>query len=102
MLGAAITCLLLASVWGGTTYPWGSPEVVGAAIAGIAGVGLSSAIERRASEPILPLTLFRNRVFAVSTGANAVFGAVLFSVSIYIPVYLQGVLGDSATISGSC
>ncbi|UGS34359.1 Multidrug resistance protein 3 [Capillimicrobium parvum] len=100
VLGVAITCILLASVWGGTTYPWGSPEVVGAAIAGIAGVGLFLAIEHRASEPILPLSLFRNRVFAVSTGANAVFGAVLFSVSIYVPVYLQGVLGDSATISG--
>jgi EmrB/QacA subfamily drug resistance transporter len=100
VLGAAITCILLASVWGGTTYPWGSPEVVGAAVAGVLGLALFVLIEHRAAEPILPLDLFRNRIFAVSTGANAVFGAVLFAVSIYVPVYLQGVLGDSATVSG--
>ena len=41
-------------------------------------------IEQRAAEPILPLGLFRNRVFAVSTGANAVFGAVLCTVRVDI------------------
>jgi len=100
VLGAAITCLLLASVWGGTSYAWDSAQVIGMALAGVAGLLVFVAIERRAAEPILPLDLFRNRVFAVSTGANLVFGAVLFSVSIYIPVYLQGALGDSATVSG--
>ncbi|MEZ5123565.1 MAG: MDR family MFS transporter [Solirubrobacterales bacterium] len=100
VLGAAITCILLAAVWGGTTYPWGSPEVIGAAVAGVLGLALFVVVESRAAEPILPLGLFRNRVFSVSAGANAVIGAVLFAVSIYVPVYLQGVLGDSATVSG--
>jgi EmrB/QacA subfamily drug resistance transporter len=100
VLGAAITSLLLAAVWGGTTYPWGSPEVVGASLAGLLGLVAFVAIERRAPEPILPLGLFRNRVFSVSIAAHLAIGAVVFAVSIYVPVYLQGVLGDSATVSG--
>src|SRR5690606_5209652 len=68
--------------------------------AGVVGLVVFVVIEHHAAEPILPLGLFRNRVFSVSIGANAVFGAVLFAVSIYVPVYLQGVRGDSATVSG--
>jgi EmrB/QacA subfamily drug resistance transporter len=100
VLGAAITCLLLAAVWGGTTYPWGSPEVLGTALAGLVGALAFVVIERRAVEPILPLGLFRSRVFSVAVAAHVVIGAVVFAVSIYVPVYLQGVLGDSATASG--
>jgi MFS family permease len=100
VLGVAITCLLLAAVWGGTTYPWGSAEVLGTALAGVLGLLVFVAIERRAPEPILPLGLFRNRVFSVSIAAHVVIGAIVFAVSIYVPVYLQGVLGDSATVSG--
>jgi EmrB/QacA subfamily drug resistance transporter len=100
VLGVCVTCLLLACVWGGTTYPWGSVPVIGTAAAGLAGVALFILVERRAVEPILPLALFRDRVFSVSVSANLVIGAVVFAVSIYMPVYLQGVLGDSATGSG--
>ena len=57
-------------------------------------------VERRAPEPLLPLTLFRGRTFAVSTSAALAIGAVLFGVTIYVPVYMQGVLGASATSSG--
>ena len=50
-------------------------------------------VERRAPEPLLPLTLFRGRTFAVSTSAALAIGAVLFGITIYVPVYMQGVLG---------
>jgi EmrB/QacA subfamily drug resistance transporter len=100
VLGLSITAILLASVWGGTTYPWGSVQVLGCAIGGLLGVALFVWIERRAAEPVLPLDLFRNRVFTVSVGALFVIGAIVFAISIYMPVYLQGVLGDSATASG--
>jgi EmrB/QacA subfamily drug resistance transporter len=100
LLGLAISCLLLACVWGGTTYPWGSPEVLGTAAGGVMGLLVFVVVERRAVEPILPLSLFRDRVFSVSVTANLLLGAIVFAVSIYLPVYLQGVLGDSATGSG--
>jgi EmrB/QacA subfamily drug resistance transporter len=100
VLSAAITGLLLACVWGGTTYPWGSPEVVGAAGAGALLLAAFVVLERRVSEPLLPLELFRQRTFAISSGATLVIGAVLFGVTIYAPVYVQGVIGGSATNAG--
>ena len=100
VLSVAITGLLLACTWGGTTYPWGSPEVLGTALAGVALSAVFVAIERRVEEPLLPLALFRNRVFSVSTGGGFVIGAIIFAVSIYVPVFSQGVQEISATSSG--
>ena len=100
VLSVSVTCLLLASVWGGTTYAWGSAQVLGTAAAGVAGVAVFLVVEARAAEPLLPLKLFSQRIFAVSNAASFIVGAVLFGVTIYIPVYVQGVLGDSATGSG--
>jgi EmrB/QacA subfamily drug resistance transporter len=100
VLSVAVTCLLLASVWGGTTYAWDSAQVIGTAVAGLVGGVAFLAVERRAPEPLLPLTLFSQRIFAVSNGASMIVGAILFGVTIYIPVYVQGVLGETATGSG--
>src|SRR6185312_16276408 len=69
LLGLSITAILLASVWGGTTYPWDSAQVLGCAIGGVLGIAAFIVIERRAPEPVLPLDLFRNRVFTVSVSA---------------------------------
>jgi len=57
------------------------------------------AVEVRGPEPILPLALFRNSIFSVSNAAALVIGAVLFAALIYIPLFIQGVIG-SATNSG--
>jgi EmrB/QacA subfamily drug resistance transporter len=100
LLSVAIVGLLLACVWGGTTYPWGSAQVVGAAVLGLVLLVAFVAYERRVPEPLLPLELFRNRTFAVSSAATFVIGAVLFGVTIYAPVYVQGVIGGSATNAG--
>jgi MFS family permease len=96
VLGISVTCVLLACVWGGTTCPWDSLEVLATAAGGVLGLLVFVLVQRRAVEPILPLALFRNRVFTVSVSANLVLGAIVFAISIY----LQGVLGDSATGSG--
>jgi EmrB/QacA subfamily drug resistance transporter len=101
LLSGSITALLLASVWGGQTYPWGSWEVVGTAVAGVVLLLAFAVVERRVKEPLLPLELFRNRTVAVSAGAGIVIGAILFGVTIYAPVYMQDVLGSSATNSGA-
>jgi EmrB/QacA subfamily drug resistance transporter len=100
LLSIGVTAALLACAWGGTTYSWGSPEVLGAAaIAAVALAGFGWA-ETRASEPLLPLRLFRARTVSVSTTASLLIGAVLFGVTIYVPVYTQEVLHASATSSG--
>jgi EmrB/QacA subfamily drug resistance transporter len=99
-LSFGVTGILLACAWGGTSYPWGSPEVVVSAIVGVLGVLAFGWIERRAAEPLLPLGLFRIRTFAVSSLAGLGVGAVLFGITIYVPVYMQGVLHVSATSSG--
>jgi hypothetical protein len=100
VLSVAVTCLLLACTWGGTTYPWDAPQVLGTAVGGAALIVLFLWIERRVEEPLLPLDLFRMRIFAVSTVGGLVVGAVLFAVSIYVPVFSQGVQRVSATSSG--
>jgi EmrB/QacA subfamily drug resistance transporter len=99
-LSVGVTGVLLACAWGGTTYPWGSAEVIVAAVAGVAGVAAFGWLERRVVEPLLPLGLFRMRTFAVSSIAALGIGAVLFGITIYVPVYMQGVLNVSATSSG--
>ena len=100
VLSLAITGLLLACVWGGTSYPWGSWQVLVTAGGGLVLLAVFLALEQRAPEPLLPLELFRRRTFAISSAATFVIGAVLFGVTIYAPVYIQGVLGASATNAG--
>jgi EmrB/QacA subfamily drug resistance transporter len=99
-LTGAITCLLLVAAWGGTTYAWGSPQIVGVATGVVVLVALFWLSERRATEPVLPLALFRIHTVAVANTAMLVLGATLFAVIIYVPLYAQGVLGYSATRSG--
>jgi EmrB/QacA subfamily drug resistance transporter len=99
-LSIAVTGVLLVTTWGGGTYAWDSPEVlVTAALAAIA-LAAFVRIERRAGEPLLALSLFRQPVFAVTSCASLIVGALLFAVTIYVPVFVQGVLGESATDSG--
>jgi EmrB/QacA subfamily drug resistance transporter len=100
LLSVGVTGALLACAWGGTTYPWDSPEVIGAAVIAVVSLLAFGLAERRAPEPLLPLQLFRMRTFSVSTAASLLIGAVLFGVTIYVPVYAQGVLHSSATSSG--
>ena len=95
-----MTAVLLASAWGGTSYAWDSPEVIAAAVIGVAGLAAFAFIERRVPEPLLPLGLFKGRTFSVSTAAALLIGGVLFGITIYVPVYVQRVLGASATSSG--
>jgi len=101
LLSAGLSAGLLATVWGGAQYPWGSPEIVGLFVA--SAVLLVSFVfwERRVPEPIMPLDLFRNRTFAASQVALFFIGAAMFGTIIYIPLFVQGVLGESATSSGA-
>ena len=100
LLTGSAVCLLVAAVWGGQNYPWGSGQIVGLLLAGVLLGGMFVFIEMRAREPMLPLRLFDNSIFSVASVAAVLIGAVLFGALIYIPLFVQGVIGGSATNSG--
>jgi len=104
-LGAALlagfaVCVVLATSWGGTTYPWGSGVII-ALFAGSA-VLLSCwwLSARRAAEPVLPLPLFANPVFTIAAAIGLAAGFAMFGALSYLPLFLQVVHGVSPTISG--
>lgn len=101
LLCGGVSALLLASVWGGTTLPWRSIEIRGFIVAGIALLGLFVLAERRAAEPVLPFSLFRNRTVSVASAAIFLTGACMMGTVVFIPLFLQGVVGLNATESGA-
>ena len=100
LLVAGVSCLLLALVWGGTEYPWGSHVIVGLALGGAVLTLAFVAWESRVTEPMLPLRLFGNRIFSVSAGLGFLTGCGMFGGIIFLPLFLQIVTGASATNSG--
>lgn len=100
-LAAALVSILLATSWGGTTYAWGSPQVLGLFALGAVLLAGFILIELRAEEPVLPLRLFRNSILTFSNIASLMIAMSMFGAIFYIPVYAQGVLGVSATVSGA-
>jgi EmrB/QacA subfamily drug resistance transporter len=70
LLAGFATSVVLATSWGGTTYPWGSPEIIGLFAAAVVFIVAWWFAERRAAEPVLPLRLFRNPVFRVSAAIS--------------------------------
>ncbi|MFP5347757.1 MAG: MDR family MFS transporter [Actinomycetes bacterium] len=100
-LSLALVALLLATSWGGTTYPWGSGQIIGLFALGAVLLVAFVLVEMRAAEPVIPLRLFRNSVFTFSNIAGLTVAMAMFGAIYYIPVYAQGVLGVSATNSGA-
>jgi EmrB/QacA subfamily drug resistance transporter len=98
----ATILLLLGLSWGGYhTYAWNSPQVLGTLIGSGVLFILFFVAERIAVEPILPLDLFRNQVFAVGAILSLLIGMALFAVVIYLPLFIQAVQGHTATSSGA-
>jgi EmrB/QacA subfamily drug resistance transporter len=100
LLAAASICVLLATVWGGSTYAWGSGQIIGLLSSGGVLAVIFALWERRAKEPILPLRLFKNDVFTFSVLLSFLSGIAMFASILYIPVYQQIVRGYSPTKSG--
>ena len=96
----AFVPLLLALSWGGHTYPWASAPVIGMLAVTVASLGLFAYVETRVAEPILPLDLFRNRMFTLGNGASFIISMAFFGAITFLPLYLQLGLGVSATQSG--
>jgi EmrB/QacA subfamily drug resistance transporter len=100
LLGVSVVSLLLVTVWGGTTYAWGSAQILGLIFSTLLAAGLFILCESKSAEPILPLKLFRNDIFTVSVLLSFVAGIVMFGAILYLPQYQQIVRGYSATKSG--
>jgi EmrB/QacA subfamily drug resistance transporter len=100
LLGAGLTAIVLLTTWGGTTYAWSSPQIIGLGVGAVVAIALFVAVERRAAEPILPPRLFRNEVFVVTSAVGLVVGFALFGALTYLPLFQQVVRGLSPTASG--
>ena len=100
LLGAGLTAILLITTWGGREYAWGSPEIVGLAVAAVVLLAGFFAQERRAPEPVLPLRLFREPVFDVVSATLFLTTCAFFAAIVFLPLFLQRVTGASAVESG--
>jgi EmrB/QacA subfamily drug resistance transporter len=102
LLLVGFSALLLVTTLGGSPdgFAWQSPQIIGLAVAGIGFVALFLVRENYAPEPIVPLRLFRKRVFSVANATGFIVGVTMFGAIIYLPVYLQVVRGVSPTTSG--
>ena len=100
LLAAAATSFVLLTTLGGSTFGWASAPIIIMGVAGVVLLVLFVFAERRAAEPVLPLRLFRYRVFSVSSAVGFVVGFSMFGAITYLPQYEQVVKGVSPTISG--
>src|SRR5262249_49006049 len=100
LLSIALGAIILFTSLGGTSVPWGSPFTLALVAISIAAALAFVLVELRMGEPILPLTLFGNRNFAVASAVGFIVGLSLFGAVTFLPIYLQGVKGESASASG--
>jgi MFS family permease len=100
-LAAGTVVLLLALSWAGSTYAWFSFQILGTLLLALVSYVLFLRVESRAAEPIMCASYFRNGIFAVSVIATFLLSAGMFSNLQYTPLFVQGVIGASATSSGA-
>ncbi|HEU5327975.1 MAG: MDR family MFS transporter [Thermomicrobiales bacterium] len=99
---ACLVPLLLALTWAGEAqYGWTAPRVIGGLLFAAGMLGAFLFIETRALEPVLPLSLFKNSIISVSSISLFMTGMGMFGAILFIPLFMQGVIGISATQSGS-
>jgi EmrB/QacA subfamily drug resistance transporter len=101
LLTAGTTLGLLAAVWGGVEFPWGSLPIAALFASSVLALVAFVLWERRSAEPILPPALFANRTFAVSQVALFAIGGAMFGTIMFVPLFVQSVQGESATSSGA-
>lgn len=100
-LVAAVLAVMFALELGGKEFAWGSWQIVSLFAAFVVMLLLFLYAETKVSDPIVPLGLFRNRLFSSSMGISFVYGALMLAGASYIPLFIQGVFGGSATSAGS-
>ncbi|MEV0248838.1 MDR family MFS transporter [Nocardia sp. NPDC050712] len=100
LMSSATTLLILLTDWGGKRHAWDSPLILSMIAALVLVVAAFVFVESRAAEPMLPLWLFRNRTFVLTSAIGLVVGLVMFAALAFIPTYLQMATGASASVSG--
>lgn len=100
LVASAVTGILLITVWGGNTYPWTSDTIIGLGAASVLLIAAFIYVELNSPEPVLPMRLFRNQIFSVSSILGFVSGFLMFGAIIFLPEYQQVVRGASAIKSG--
>jgi len=99
-LTGGIVALLFALLQGGTNWAWNSLPSIGLFALSALLLVLFIYQENRAPEPILPLTLFKNRIIAISSIGGVILGVIMFGITSYVPLFVQGVKGGTATSAG--
>lgn len=100
LLTAGTACLLLLLTWGGAVYPWGSPRIVGLGLGAAALLAGFIWFERGADEPLLPLELFRTKVFSISVTVIGLTFMAMFSAAVFLPLFFQLVMGAAPAKAG--
>ncbi len=100
LLVSAVTTILLSIAVYGPEYGWFESRTVGYAIVGLVLTGGFLYWEGKAREPILPLRLFKNHTFSLTSALGAVIGAGMFGAIVMLPLYLQIVKSNTATAAG--
>jgi drug resistance transporter, EmrB/QacA subfamily len=99
LLSGGLTAFVLATSLGGNTWPWLSVQIIGLIVFAVAALGAFLWVESRAAEPVLPLSLFRNNTFAVTSAVGFLVGMAMFGSITFLPMYLQLAKGISPTDS---
>jgi EmrB/QacA subfamily drug resistance transporter len=92
---------MLALSWGGVQYAWGSPQIIAMFVFAGLMLALFLFLETRAGEPIIPLSIFKNNIVAISNIVTFLTSMGMFGAITFVPLYYQGILGASATASGN-
>ncbi|MEV0847230.1 MDR family MFS transporter [Streptomyces sp. NPDC049954] len=100
LLTAAITDVLLVSVWGGSMYAWGSWQIISMLAGAVLLLAAFVTQERHAREPVVPLRLFKDPVVLIATLGLFLGSVALFVATVYTPLFLQVASGATATTAG--
>jgi predicted MFS family arabinose efflux permease len=99
-MSLATTAAVLIASWGGRTFDWLSPQIIGLAVVGVVLTVVFIGIELRADHPVIPMSLFRNRNFVLTTSAGLLTAIAMFGALGYLPTYFQMAEGVSAAEAG--
>jgi EmrB/QacA subfamily drug resistance transporter len=100
LLAGGTSSLLVGLVWGGQAHPWGSSYVLGAFGAAVVLLAAFTLVELRAPEPILPFEFLRRPTVAAGVAAIGLSAMAMVGTIAFVPLFVQGVIGTSATSSG--
>jgi len=100
LLSLMLIAILLGFSWAGTKYDWGSPQIIGMFGSAAVLLVLLILVERQAKSPVLPLSMFKNSIVTISNSVGFLMNAGMMGAMMYLPFFVQGVLGISPTNSG--